>query len=277
LRKPGFCASISAHDECTTTALLAKLAGIPTRIGFFSTAKGSRFYTHRLRFDPNLHVIENRYRTLKVLSEELALTVSPPPLKRVTIRYTEKERNKISRLLENLGYEKVVAIHPFAKRRYQEWGVDKFVQLAHEIVSSESACACLILSNGNQIPATAHPRVKVVEKTSLLELAALLQKVDVFVGNNSGPMHIAAAQGTKTIWISGPSAPYWRAFAKDVYLRMISAGVSCAPCDKPHRKRDNCTNVASPMICMERVGVTDVLSEVMRAIHKEAATAFGVR
>jgi|GEM_PF-2929005 len=269
LRKQRFTASISAHDECTMTALLAREARIPIRIGFRSRAKGSRLYTHCLEFDPNLHVIENRFKVLEVLAKQLCLKASLPALSRVPIKYTEREEKVVLRVFESLGCEKVVVIHPFAKRPYQEWPLYRFLEVARQIVLNSSQMGCIVISGGRDIRVPSHPRITCVKETTLLELAAFLDKADVFVGNNSGPMHMAIAQGTKTVWISGPSQVYWDGFWRETYIKKISAGVACQPCDKIWYPANECKNSIAPMVCMESVKVEELVAAVMEAIGKK--------
>ncbi len=170
-------------------------------------------------------------------------------------------------MLDNAGCIRLVVIHPFAKLQYKEWPLGRFVQLSEEIVASRKDTGFVLVSAGRPIPRPAHPRVWTLNRTTLLELAALLDKVDVFVGNNSGPMHIAAAQGVKTIWINGPSPSYWHGYWNDVYLNMISANVPCQPCEKPGIIPRKCTNVDKPMLCMRSIEVGDVLLAVMEALR----------
>ena len=44
-------------------------------------------------------------------------------------------------------------------------------------------------------------------KFGLYDFAALLQRMDVMISNDTGPMHLAAAMGTKTIGLFGPNLP----------------------------------------------------------------------
>ncbi len=268
LRKRKFAASISAHDECTTTALVAKMAKIPIRIGFYSAAKGDFLYSDRLGFDPDLHVIENRYKTLAVLADKIGLPEAPRPVERVPIPYGDKENEKASSLIGSLDCKRVVAIHPFAKFPYKEWPVERFVEVAKRIVTLERDVGCLIITGGRSIPDVSHPRIQIIEQTTVLELAALLDKVDVFLGNNSGPMNIANAQGTPAIWISGPSPSYWDAFWNDAYLKKICADVPCRPCERRGYVPKKCTNEKTPMICMESVEVEQVLDKIVTALEK---------
>ena len=70
---------------------------------------------------------------------------------------------------------------------------------------------------------------------SLGELAALLSLADVYLGNDSGVTHLAAAVGAKTVALFGPTSPAeWAPRARDA--KVISLGVECSPCDSPAMK-----------------------------------------
>jgi hypothetical protein len=76
---------------------------------------------------------------------------------------------------------------------------------------------------------------------NLAELAALLSLADIYVGNDSGVTHLAAAVGAPTIALFGPSgATEWSPRGENV--QVVRLGVECSPCDRstmkicPHRK-----------------------------------------
>jgi ADP-heptose:LPS heptosyltransferase len=76
---------------------------------------------------------------------------------------------------------------------------------------------------------------------SLGQLAALLSLADVYLGNDSGVTHLAAAVGAKTIALFGPTDPAeWAPRGRDI--EVISREVECSPCEHaamkscPHRK-----------------------------------------
>jgi ADP-heptose:LPS heptosyltransferase len=86
-----------------------------------------------------------------------------------------------------------------------------------------------------------------VRQLELAQTAALLARCDLFIGNDSGITHLAAALGVETLAIFGPSDPaQWR--PKGRRAAVLSLNVECSPCDRsvmrscPHRK---CLNTLS--------------------------------
>lgn len=72
--------------------------------------------------------------------------------------------------------------------------------------------ACAVMAGDvpwRETPAAAPGGYDLVGRTSLAGLAALMRGADLFVGNDSGPMHLAAALGTPTVGIFGSSSPIW--------------------------------------------------------------------
>jgi ADP-heptose:LPS heptosyltransferase len=83
-------------------------------------------------------------------------------------------------------------------------------------------------------------------------LIALLKETDLFIGNEAGPMHLAAALDRPVVAIIGPTRPELTGpFGREALI--IRKPVSCSPC----RER-NC----SELTCMKAIEVTDVLETV---------------
>ena len=88
------------------------------------------------------------------------------------------------------------------------------------------------------------------------ELAALMKGAAVYVGNDAGPMHIAAATGTPVVCIFGSSDPRrWHPWG--VPHRVLWAGLDCSPC---HGKF--CAN-AEPLACLNKIEVKSVLDATL--------------
>jgi ADP-heptose:LPS heptosyltransferase len=86
---------------------------------------------------------------------------------------------------------------------------------------------------------------------SIGELARWLAGADLFLGNNSGPMHLANALGCPGVAVTGPSAmgwnPYWH---RGRWSVLRHPDLYCAPCEKLERELAGCANTESPMACL---------------------------
>jgi len=111
-----------------------------------------------------------------------------------------------------LDPDRCIAFGPGANYPGKIWPVEHFVQLA-AFLESDYAGVVLIGSEQDLEPARQIetqlrlPCVNFAGSTDLLEAAALLSLVDMFVGNDSGLGHLAAAVGTPTLTLFGPGRP----------------------------------------------------------------------
>jgi len=110
----------------------------------------------------------------------------------------------------------VLAIGPAANWRGKEWRADRFAALAHRLTVLDGLLAgwrVAVLAAAHErrqaepvlaaIPL--NRRIDLVGKVDLLTAAAVLRHCALFIGNDTGLMHIAAASGTPTLGLFGPS------------------------------------------------------------------------
>jgi len=102
-----------------------------------------------------------------------------------------------------------------------------------------------------------------VRGLNLAQVAALLLRCDVYLGNDSGITHMAAALGVETLVLFGPSDPVqWAPRGRNV--RVVSQGVPCSPCAHsvmkacPHRK------------CLTQLNPDDIIGFLEHAVEKFA-------
>ncbi|MFA6564648.1 MAG: putative lipopolysaccharide heptosyltransferase III [Verrucomicrobiia bacterium] len=154
-----------------------------------------------------------------------------------------------------------VTINPFARWKYKEWDGGKWQEVidrlwdAHRfsavlIGSREEAAACANIIAGREGRA-----FNLAGKTSLGELAAILSLSRLHLGVDSAAPHIAAAVGTPTVTIHGPTD--WRAWRiADDRHRMVTPAMDCVPC---HRK--GCDD-SGRSLCLEQLDVATVMKAV---------------
>ena len=110
----------------------------------------------------------------------------------------------------------VLAVGPAANWRGKQWRAERFAQLAQRLTApfgplpgARVAVMAAAHERAQAEPALAAiPARRVIElvgKTDLLTAAAVLQRCSLFVGNDTGLMHIAAASGVPTLGLFGPS------------------------------------------------------------------------
>lgn len=169
-----------------------------------------------------------------------------------------------------------VTINPFSRWKYKEWGYGKWVEVLDWIRGRYGLPALVV---GAREEAAEAARIaglckegarSVAGRTSLGELAALLSRSTLHLGVDSAAPHIAAAVGTPTVTIFGPSD--WRAWViPDATHRVVCPDDPCVPC---HRKGCDDTEVS---LCLDHMEPGKVLREVGEALEASGAGGAGGR
>ncbi len=164
---------------------------------------------------------EHRVRQLGRLFD-----LNPPPNPRL---WTAPHHDRAAGALIPSGGP-VLAIGPAANWRGKQWRAERFAELARRLTAASGPLAgarVAVFAAGHE-RAQAEPllsaipnrrRVDLVGKLDLLTAAAAVRRCAFFIGNDTGLMHIAAAVGTPTLGLFGPSpieqyAPWgWRTAA----------------------------------------------------------------
>jgi heptosyltransferase-3 len=148
-------------------------------------------------------------RSIGHKTEQLAaiLHLKPPPLP--VVWTAAEDRARAAALLPE--GRPVIALAPTANWLPKIWPVDRFAAAFHAL-SGGNAVAVVIAGPGATERASAAPllaalpgSIDLVGCLSLPEIAACLARVSLFVGNDSGLMHLAAAAGAPTIGLFGPT------------------------------------------------------------------------
>jgi len=132
---------------------------------------------------------------------------------------------------------RLVGLHPGAGAPAKHWSPRSFAALADALAIAHGCTIILLGGSADHaavcdVKAAARtPRIVVAKPLSLGGLAALLARLDLYIGNDSGPSHLAVAMDTPSIAIFGPANPARWAPLDPVRHKAISAGVECSPCD----------------------------------------------
>jgi heptosyltransferase II len=141
------------------------------------------------------------------------------------------------------------------------WRAERFAQLADRLVSECGADVIFFGSPGEKEISERirtkmnSPAISFVGETSPREFAALLASCSLFIGNDSGAMHVAAAVGLPVIGIFGSTDPSGTAPVTDQFT-LVREPVSCSPCFLRKCPVDH--------RCMTRISVDSVLEAAMR-------------
>jgi len=94
-------------------------------------------------------------------------------------------------------------------------------------------------------------------------MAALVERCALFLGNDSGPMHVAAAVGTPTVAVFGPGVPTKTApYVPEDRRREVTRSYPCAPCRQDFFRECSPAPSGKPW-CLESVGPDEVLQAAL--------------
>lgn len=161
-----------------------------------------------------------------------------------------------------------IVLHPGASREYQRWPLRNFAELADRLARTHPV-RWITQPNDSDVPFG--PAVQRVTTTTLDELVRVIAGARLLVGNNSGPMHLAAACGTPGVILVGPSSPRWDpVWHGEKFDLLREPRLSCQPCDTIMRPANRCLNPHAPMACLNRWTVDAVHEQVMRRLQRQA-------
>jgi heptosyltransferase III len=225
-------------------AFLTWTSGAPVRIGFNAEQRWTgRCYTTVVSGEAGAHRIERDLAALAPL--RLAAQHRVPRL-----WLTPEDDAKAEQLARALGIpmdRPWAVIQPGARYWFKAWPVERFAELADRL-NERFACQVLVGGSPQERPLTqsiveqAKSRLlSIAGRSDVRTLAALLKRSALFVGNDTGAMHIAAAMGTPVVALFGPSNPReWgpRGGPTDI----IYKGLDCRVCFHPTCRRgdENC-------------------------------------
>jgi ADP-heptose:LPS heptosyltransferase len=222
------------------SAWMTLFSGAPLRAG----------YAYRVRRHAFTHPVEgNRVRRYQVLVNQGVLDALGVPADGIaTEMFLESaERDWASTTLEGLGFRRgpgrpLVALAATGTWPIRRWPGSYWRELISLLNRDPGEKPLLLWGPGeeadlNRIVEGIAGQVRVAPRTDLRQLAALLSKADLLIGNNSAPQHIARALGVATLTIDGPTWGLSWCPPSDPRHRFLQHFTSCGPCDRtecPH-------------------------------------------
>ncbi len=169
--------------------------------------------------------------------------------------------------------ESLFGFGPIAAHPLKQWPLQKFAQLGQRLVRRHQA-RILIFGGpsdrqqgeelARQIP---NNPVVLCGKLSLLESAAALKSCAVFIGNDSGSVHMASAMSTPVVVIFGPTVKELGFYPYRVRSQVVSTPLPCRPCT--HTGKGRC-KIEEQHACMERIGVEQVAQAATELLRENS-------
>lgn len=159
----------------------------------------------------------------------------------------------------------LIAIHPGSGSRQKCWPVGRYAELILRLKDKIDAQIIVISGPADseiieKLKSKVNDKIVIVDQLSLPNLAAVIKKCNLFIGNDSGITHIAAAVGTPVIAIYGATDPeVWG--PRGVRVRILYNKAHCSPCLPDNRR--SCFS----QICFEDITVENVIHEIKKIIN----------
>ncbi len=264
-----------------STALIARIAGIPRRIGYDRDARGL-LLTDRLpaptRADGSYAPIPAIEYYLRLASERLLHQPTPEwstgrfPLELFT---TPAQEAAASALLARAGLDDatpIAVLNPGGNNPAKRWPADRFAQLAAHLVEAH---ALTVLINGsptettliNELiaaaPAPVRPRLVPLPHMGITlgVLKAITRRARLMITNDTGPRHIAAAFGVPLVSLFGPTDHRWTS------IPTRPAGPEALLLADPTLPDSELANDHPQRCRVDRIPLSDVISAADRLLN----------
>jgi lipopolysaccharide heptosyltransferase III len=255
----------------TTATFLTRATGARHRVGF-ENYQYARLHNHvapsplTIWQKPKLHSVEQQLALIGWTG--VPVTDRPP----TRLAVTESASISVGKKLEAAGFdsgESIAMIHPTAAFDTKQWAVENFARVTEELRHRGLAPVIVVADHEQKIAQMlreeSSARCLTLADLSLPEVTALAARARLFVGNDSGIAHIAAATGSPCVVIFGSSnRNHWRPWT----IRpneIVFEELSCQPCHGYF-----CAEFEKPE-CILRVPVERVVAAIDRVLNQTKA------
>ncbi|MDP2922273.1 MAG: lipopolysaccharide heptosyltransferase II [Candidatus Omnitrophota bacterium] len=248
-----------------TRAFICMLAGIKIRVGY-KRLKNFFVLTNKI-IAPAIDIHRQDYYFY--LFEKTGIFIKDKmPKVFINPRFKDKFRDIISETQDKYSY--IVGINASANWLLKRWPTQNFAALCDRLVKELNCAIIFICAAKDRVTSEEiirqmnEPSYNLCGQTNLKELAALMEVMNLFTSNDSGPAHLAAAVGIPTIALFGPTSSKITS-PRGKYVTIIKKDISCKiPCYKLDCKNN---------ICMTGITVDEVFLEAKRILSNTPTKA----
>ena len=231
-------------------------------------------YDFKIEYYDGAHAVYNFCNLLNPFE------ISYKPERLVPLKYLKKDMENVDKLLKeySLNNKKIIGIHCGTAETapWRSWKKEKFAKLIEKLVEG----GFYIILTGTKSDDYINKKVlnlinnkhsdkifNFAGKTNLREFAYLLTKFEIFISNDTGPMHLSAAMGTKTMGLFGPNLPErFAPFGKKNVAIYKARDLDCSPCINVHKGEFKDCKLNGK--CMDLIDVNDVYNVVINMVKK---------
>lgn len=251
LRRERFDIALDLHGG-PRSAWLTWASRAPIRVGYDVPGR-SWMYTrvvHRPRELRARHSVENQWDLLRAVDPAFD---APPDRDRNRVEIAPDPRAARAIAARIIGWHvpadgRILVVHVSAGNPFRRWPESAFAELAVNLVRggtnrwvvltggpSDRAATTRVLEGARHAAGDACARLIDGESLSLGDLRALCERADLYVGGDSGPLHLASASDVPIVALFGPTLPArsapWRPDALPAETIDVGA-LPCRPCDQ---------------------------------------------
>ncbi|MCB1023755.1 MAG: glycosyltransferase family 9 protein [Acidobacteria bacterium] len=268
LRKQKYDVAFNLHGG-TTATFFVRASGAVHRVGY-SNYSYSFLYTHLLSSSSEFWGKEKTHSAEQQLALLGFVGVPVRDRPKTHLNITDKASRSIEEKLDavvSTGRSKLALIHPVAAFETKQWATENFAKIAEFLSEKGFQVAAAATKKEREVltrlKEMSKARIITFDDLTLPEISALASRSRIFVGNDSGIAHIAAAVKTPSVVIFGSSnRDHWRPWT-DTPNEIVYEEFSCQPCPGYV-----CEKFGKPK-CILSVSVKQVESAVDRVLKYE--------
>ncbi len=246
------------------SAFLSWISGASVRLGYNRDRRWrGKFYSRVVSSAyGSMHMVDYHQQAIEALG--ISEPIGNPEI------YIHPQKIEQEGLLSNLPLhgKPLILLHPTARYVDKAWPLERFSAIA-DWFGEQGFSVGLIGSQretqiGQQIVnLSKHKPINLMGKTRLPQLTALMKRSRLLIGNDGGPMHIAAAVGCPVLGLFGPTNPaVWGPRGSQV--RVIYKGLNCEECFYPgcFRGEESCMRqISVEEVCQAAKSMLEILRE----------------
>lgn len=248
IKKSRFDTALIFHISQRATLPLIYFSKIPRIVGTEGMNKGLDFLLSHALKKIYQHEIERRLEIASVIGVKPTNTL----LELYPLKSDEEKASSITTSLKG----PIIGMHPGAKDGFKMWPKERFIELAKKL-QQEFSASVVITGDASEKAlakeiADATGALSIAGELSLKESAALLGKLDLYIANDTGPMHMAFAMKTKVMAFFGPTDPNLCGPYKAADAFVMHKPKTCTPCLSKKCKEPFCMMQISTEAAFEK-------------------------
>lgn len=268
--------AVDMEEYLNISAIMSFFAG--RRIVGYSHGARAKLYDVKIKYNDKQHAAQAFLDLVRYLGVVYNFEKLPK------LNFSKSDKNFVDKFLKLNGVKNgdfVVCVAPGAAEsaKARMWPYERYVELCDEVIAKHDAKIIFAGAlNENELIGNIQKKmdnkgktINAAGKVTLNQLFYLISKCDMFIGNDAGPMHVAAAQGIKTLGLFGPNLPVrFGPYGKGNIGLYKGYNCEFSPCINVHKGQvPDCLyprNSNDYQKCMKNISVDNVLKEVEKLV-----------